>query len=79
LPSFNVRRHLAFRLREELHGQQNVVLQQLEQDIMARENNSERRPGDGHEQGDDCHSAPPHENSPSPFNDGPELIRDINC
>jgi hypothetical protein len=51
----------------------------LEQDIMAGESNSERRPGDGHEQGDDFRSAPPQENSPSPFNDGLELIRDTHC
>lgn len=46
---------------------------------MAGESDSERRPGDGHEQGDDFRSAPPQENSPSPFNDGLELIRDTHC
>jgi hypothetical protein len=50
----------------------------MAQNTMAGESNSERRPGDGNEQGSDFHSAPPQENSPSPFNDGPELIRDVN-
>lgn len=51
----------------------------MAQATMAGESNSGRRPGDGHEQDDDFHSAPPQENSPSPFNDGPELLRDVNC
>jgi len=51
----------------------------LEQDIVTSESNSERGPSDGREQGQDFHSVRPQENGPSPFNDGPELIRDIHC
>jgi hypothetical protein len=65
--------------RKELQRGQNVVLQQLEQDIVTNESNSERGPSDGREQGQDFHSVRPQENGPSPFNDGPELIRDIHC
>jgi hypothetical protein len=46
---------------------------------MTGETTPERRPGDRHEQGDELHSAPPQENGPSPFNDGPELLRDTHC
>jgi hypothetical protein len=56
----------------------------MEQDIMASESPSERRPNEEREQGNNFHSTTPltplsQQNGPSPFNDGPELIRDNNC
>ena len=64
----------------ELHACQNVVLQQMEQDIMA-EDTSGRRANEEHERTNDPQSAPPpsQQNGASPFNDGPELIRDNHC
>jgi hypothetical protein len=53
----------------------------MEQDIMASENASDRRPDAGPKQGKDFHPATPpsQQNGPSPFNDGPELIRGNHC
>ncbi|HVX77900.1 MAG TPA: hypothetical protein VHB49_17335 [Bradyrhizobium sp.] len=48
---------------------------------MASESSAERRPDQGREPENDFHSATPpsQQNGPSPFNDGPELIRDNHC
>jgi hypothetical protein len=51
----------------------------MEQDIMAGESDSERSPRDGREESNEFDSAPAQQNGPSPFNDGPELIRDTHC
>jgi hypothetical protein len=53
----------------------------MEQDIMASENPSVPRPAAGRKQGNDFHPATPpsQQNSPSPFNDGQELIRGNHC
>jgi len=52
----------------------------MEQDIMA-EDTSRRRADDGRERTSNPHSSTPpsQQNGPSPFNDGPELIRDNHC
>jgi len=52
----------------------------MAQDIMA-EDTSGRRANEEHERTNDPQSAPPpsQQNGPSPFNDGPELIRDNHC
>jgi hypothetical protein len=48
---------------------------------MASEDASNRQPDDGREQDNDVPSATPpsQQNGPSPFADGPELIRDNHC
>jgi hypothetical protein len=52
----------------------------MEQDSMATDDASKRRTSDGRGQDHDFHSAPPsQQNGPSPFSDGPELIRGNHC
>jgi len=65
---------------QELCACQNVALQQTEQDIMA-EDTLDRRTTERREPTNDSHSVTPpsQQNGPSPFNDGPELIRDNHC
>jgi hypothetical protein len=52
----------------------------MEQDIMA-EDTRDRRATEQREPTNDSHSGTPASQSkgPSPFNDGPELIRDNHC
>ena len=47
---------------------------------MASENSAEHRPIDEREPDHDQSVTPPsQQNGPSPFNDGPELLRDNHC
>jgi hypothetical protein len=52
----------------------------MAQDIMANQNAAERPAGRRQKDGDFHSATPPSRpNGPSPFNDGPELIRDNHC